>query len=101
MSANRFPFPTVLPQLLLGAGALALMAFAPPASGKMTIVSLAGQSGDEIARWSLDGQRALVRAGPHSLTVEGSRAGLVLEALRHGAMVVAARPALCGVEGAE
>ena len=98
MPAIRLFLPPFLPQALLGTAALVLMAFAPPAQGKMTIVSLVGQSSDEIADWSLAPDMAMVRTGRHSLTITGRRAGLVLWALRHGALVVAARPQLCGVE---
>lgn len=90
--------PSFLPQALLGAGAMMLMAFAPPEEGQMTIVSLTGESGDQIARWGLEADVALVGTEAHSLTVVGRRAGLFWQALRHGALVVAARPQLCGAE---
>lgn len=96
--AARNPLFTLVAQASLGAGALLAMAFAPPTTGQMTIVSLRGQSGDQIAAWGIGDDLALVASGQHSLTVNGNRAGLVLHALRHGALVIAARPALCGGE---
>lgn len=91
------PLPTALiGQCLLGTGALALIAFAPPAKGRMTIVSLTGQSGGEIAGWATGGDVRIVAAEGHSLTLEGSRGALIGTALSHGALLVAARPGLCG-----
>ncbi|MBO9623665.1 MAG: hypothetical protein J7500_13235 [Sphingomonas sp.] len=65
----------------------------------MTIVSLSGQSADEIAGWAVESGAVMVAIGPHSLTVEGSRAVLVAGALRHGGLVLAARPGACGEGG--
>lgn len=92
----RSPISGVIGQCLLGAAALGLLALAPPAEGRMMILSLRGQTADEIARWAVDGHVVLVATGSHSLTVEGSRAQLVIAALRHGGVVLAARTGACG-----
>lgn len=86
--------PPVL-QATAGASALALLAWAPPSQGRMTIVSLTGQSADQLAAWSLDGGLSVVAVGDHSLTVEGARAALIWRAAQHGAVVLAARSAEC------
>lgn len=65
----------------------------------MTIVSLSGQSADEIARWAVESGATMVATGSHSLTVEGSRAALMLRALGHGGLLLAARPGACGEAG--
>ena len=97
---TRIRFPSgVIGQCLLGAVALGFLAFAPPARGRMTIVSLSGQSADEIARWAVVSGAVMVAAGSHSLTVEGSRATLMLRALSHGGVLLAARPGACGEAG--
>jgi hypothetical protein len=62
----------------------------------MTIVSLTGQSGGQIAGWALGGNITLVASEGHSITLEGSRGDLIAAALSHGALLVAARPGLCG-----
>jgi len=83
-------------QCLLGAAALGIVAFAPPAKGRMTIISLTGQSGSQIAGWALAGDVSLIAVRGHSLTLEASREQLLALALSHGALVLAARPGLCG-----
>jgi hypothetical protein len=94
---NRFrPAVGAIGQLLFGTAALGLLAFAPPAQGRMTIVSLSGQSADEIARWAIDGGAVLVATGTDSLTVEGARAALMPRALANGGILLAARADACG-----
>jgi hypothetical protein len=79
----------VLGQLALAAGAFAAVLLAPPAKGRMTIVSLAGESGDRIAAWAARAPIGIVAIGRHSLTVEGSRGDIAALALRHAGLVLA------------
>ena len=87
--------PMLIGQLTLGASALLLAAFAPPAQGRMLLVPL---DGEPIARTTIESAHALaLKPGPvrGSWVVDGQRtalAGLMSE----GIIVLAAPDAICG-----
>ncbi|MDV3457329.1 hypothetical protein RZN05_10075 [Sphingomonas sp. HF-S4] len=77
--------------------ALAAVALAPPAQGRMLLVPLAGQDADSVAVWATQAGARIVGRGPlGSLAVDGLRGDLLGPALRNATLVVAAPPAACG-----
>lgn len=79
--------------LAVPAAALAV----PPRDGAMMIVPLAPARHAEMIGWIARADAGLLGTGPvpGSLIVSGNRSAIVRESLRHGAIVVAARPNNC------
>ena len=87
--------PLMFGQLALGLTALMLVAFAPPAQGRMLLVPL---DGEPIAMPTIEAAHALaLRPGPieGSWVVDGQRAALA-SLLSEGIIVLAAPDAICG-----
>ncbi|MBR0551068.1 hypothetical protein [Stakelama marina] len=85
-------------QTLLVLGVLALVSLMPPPRGPMLIISLRGQSADQMAGWAVH-QRALpIDTGPipGSLVVDGERNKLLGIAAEQGAIIITAAAAGCG-----
>lgn len=84
-------------QLICAAAALAVIALAPAAQGRMLLVPLTGQDADSLAVWATQAGARIVGRGPlGSLAVEGTRGDLLGPALRNATLVVTAPPATCG-----
>ncbi len=95
MGRSRFGGVVLLLQLLLVAGAGAMIV-APPASGAMMLVPLGPQAANALPLLALVGDVRLLARGPlpGSLLVYGKRRAHTL--LRHGIVTFASPPALCG-----
>ena len=88
--------PIVAGQLALAMTALLLVAFAPPAQGRMLLVPLGGSP---VTETMILGRHAIsLKPGPvhGSWVVEGNRATLSELLLSKGIAVLAAPAALCG-----
>ena len=88
--------PIAVGQLALGMSALLLVAFAPPAHGRMLLVPIGGKP---IARTTIEQRQAtLVKPGPirGSWVVEGRRAALTGLISPEAIIVLAAPQAICG-----
>ena len=98
MPLSAFSSPLVLAQGLIGAAAVGAITVAPPAEGRMTIVSLTGQSPGQIANWAIDADARIADAGPtaHSLVVTGRRDRLMAIALRNGSILLSSSSRSCG-----
>jgi len=88
-------------QIVVAVAALAVIALAPPAQGRMLLVPLAGQGIDSLAVWATQAGARIVGRGPlpGSLAVEGIRSDLLGVALHNATLVVAAPAAACGRRG--
>lgn len=88
--------PIVAAQLTLAVAALLLVAFAPPAQGRMLLVPLNGKSITEPMIWGL--HATPLKPGPlqGSWVVEGERASLAGLLSSKGIIVLAAPAAVCG-----
>jgi len=87
--------PMLIGQLTLGVSALLLVAFAPPAQGRMLLVPL---DGEPIAMATIESAHALaLKPGPvrGSWVVDGQRAALA-GLMSEGIVVLAAPDAICG-----
>jgi hypothetical protein len=92
---NRFS-PIVAGQLALGVTALLLVAFTPPAQGRMLLIPL---NGDPISTAMIESHHAtLLKPGPlrGSWVVEGRRAALAGLFSSQAIIVLAAPDAICG-----
>ena len=88
--------PIVIGQLAIAVCALLLVAFAPPAQGRMLLVPLDGQP---ISAGVIQGRNAtLLKPGPlsGSWVVDGRRAEFAGLLSSNGIIVLAAPDALCG-----
>ena len=88
--------PLVAGQLVLGVTALLLVAFAPPAQGRMLLVPLNGQP---ISAALIESRDATpLKPGPvrGSWVVDGQRAALAGLFLSQSIIVLAAPDAICG-----
>ncbi len=100
MSVSSVPatWIAVLTQFALGSGALAALAFAPPANGAMLLLPLTdGASGVAIAR-KHDALLVSSSAGGQ-LVVRGERDELLWPLMKAGILVVAAPISGCGEPG--
>jgi len=95
------PRNTVLATLLIvvqigvGMASLALLAFAPPARGKMLLVPMTDDL--PVGRLARDADAALVDRGPGAgLIVRGDREALFWPLLRAGVLTMAAPAGGCG-----
>ncbi len=70
---------------------------APPRTGAMLIVPVIPARHAEMIDWITRADAGLLGAGPvpGSLIVTGNRNAIMRETLRHGAIVIAARPTGC------
>jgi hypothetical protein len=85
----------VASQIGIAAGALAMLALAPPSQGAMLLVPLIGDA--PAARIARDGDALLLSRGPGgTMVVRGDRHTLFWPLLRAGVLAVAAPAALCG-----
>lgn len=88
--------PIVAGQLMLAMSALLLVAFAPPAQGRMLLVPL---DGEPISKSAVESRHAtLLKPGPleGSWVVEGQRVALAGLLSSEGIIVLAAPDAICG-----
>lgn len=84
-------------QCAIGLTGLSALTLAPPAEGKMLVVSLGGESPGQIAGWAAASGMRIVGTGPMgSLVVEGRSADLAARALRHGSILIAGPALECG-----
>ena len=77
---------------------LAVLAFAPPASGRMLLVPLDSASAKHLVPLALARGGLLMGAGPlpYSYVVYGDRSRLFGSMARNGIVTLAAPPAACG-----
>lgn len=99
--SGRVPYPRAaafLIQLLAIVGAMALMAAAPPAAGRMMLVPLSADAARGMVALAIERGARLVGPGPlpGSLVVDGRRADLLSGLVHHGVALVAAPVAGCG-----
>jgi hypothetical protein len=85
-------------QGLLVVVVLGVVALMPPRTGAILIVSMNGQSENEIARWAIAHDARLISRGPfaHSLVVSGDRAALFDASLGERAVLLSGPAAGCG-----
>jgi len=86
-------------QIGLALGALAILAFMPPPSGRLLLVPVGGASQADILGIAIAADARLVGTGPlpESLVVEGTREALLSPLLEAGVILLAAPAAGCGV----
>lgn len=77
---------------------LAVLAFSPPAAGKMILIPLTGAAAAQIVPRALSGGAALIGAGPlhGSLVVSGDRRRLAAAFASSAILIFAAPPVGCG-----
>ncbi len=96
-SSRRFTDLLVSGQIVLVLGGLAVLAFRPPAQGRMLLIPIGG--GDPgLASVALARGALVIGRGPFagSLVVEGDRARLTQGLLARGVVALAAPPTACG-----
>jgi hypothetical protein len=81
--------------LLLGVAGLGLL---PPVSGVMLVLPTMTADPGATLRWVTPAGGSLVAPGPYpgAFVITGNRAAILPAALRHGALVIAARVSGCG-----
>lgn len=88
-------------QAAIGASGLTALAVAPPAHGKILILSLTGETVADTARWATAaGAKVVGTSTGGSLLVEGRSSALSSEAMRHGSVLIAGRNIECGARAA-
>jgi hypothetical protein len=97
-SSRDLSIRPLLSQVCIAMLGLLLLAFAPPAHGKMILVPLTAGAASGMAATALSSGSLLVASGPipGSLIVVGNRAALANPMFRQGVLVLAAPPAGCG-----
>jgi hypothetical protein len=95
-SSRRFTDLLVSGQIALVLGGLSVLAFRPPAQGRMLLIPIGGDSG--LASLVLARGALVIGRGPFagSLVVEGDRARLTRGLLARGVVALAAPPIACG-----
>jgi hypothetical protein len=96
--SQRYPASALIPviaQTILGVGALASLALAPPSRGPMLLLPLVHDA--PVVRLARQGDALLLGRGPgEAIVVEGERGALFWPLLHAGVLTMAAPAALCG-----
>ncbi len=88
---------SIIAQLLVGIGALASLAFAPPVNGTMLLVPLSSDAPTVALARNADA--LLIGRGPGtSVLIRGERRALFWPLLRGGVLAIAAPAGLCGAD---
>ena len=94
---RRRGFALVAVQCALLLTGSAMLALAPPARGPMLLLPVSAGAGEAINLSLAQGARLIGRgAFRGSVVVDGDRAAILPALLRHGTIVLAASPVLCG-----